>query len=86
MSNHLSYEKSQRTEFTDDRNSTFEPKAIKKRQKDIFEIDRKIIFIYAKGFTNHQISDTFMDIYGFEPPKCFISNVTDKILPQISEW
>ena len=69
-----------------DRKSTFEPKVVKKRQKDISEIDQKIISMYAKGMTTRQISDTLMDIYGFEASEGFISDVTDKILPQIEEW
>lgn len=69
-----------------DRNSTFDPKIIKKRQKDISDIDQKIISMYAKGMTTRQISDTLMDIYGFEASEGFISDVTDKLLPQIEEW
>ncbi len=69
-----------------DRKSTFEPQVVKKRQKDISDIDRKIISMYAKGMTTRQISDTLMDIYGFEASEGFISDVTDKILPQIEEW
>ena len=69
-----------------DRKSTFEPKIVKKRQKDISEIDQKIISMYAKGMTTRQISDTLMDIYGFEASEGFISDVTDKLLPQIDEW
>ena len=69
-----------------DRKSTFEPQVVKKRQKDISDIDQKIISIYAKGMTTRQISDTLMDIYGFEASEGFISDVTDKILPQIEEW
>ena len=42
--------------------------------------------MYAKGMTTRQISDTLMDIYGFEASEGFISDVTDKILPQIEEW
>ena len=49
-----------------DRKSTFEPQVVRKRQKDISEIDQKIISMYAKGMTTRQISDTLMDIYGFE--------------------
>ena len=64
-----------------DRDSTFEPKVVKKRQKDISDIDSKIISMYAKGMTTRQISDTMMDIYGFEASEGFISDVTDKILP-----
>ena len=42
--------------------------------------------MYAKGMTTRQISETLMDIYGFEASDGFISDVTDKILPQIEEW
>ena len=69
-----------------DRNSTFEPQVVKKRQKDISDIDQKIISMYAKGMTTRKISDTLMDIYGFEASEGFISDVTDKLLPQIEEW
>ena len=40
-----------------DRKSTFEPQIVKKRQKDISDIDQKIISMYAKGMTTRQISD-----------------------------
>ena len=73
-------------EVPQDRKSTFEPQVVKKRQKDISEIDQKIISMYAKGMTTRQISDTLMDIYGFEASEGFISDVTDKLLPQIEEW
>lgn len=69
-----------------DRKSTFEPKIVKKRQKDISDIDQKIISMYAKGMTTRQISDTLEDIYGFEASEGFISDVTDKIIPQIEDW
>lgn len=69
-----------------DRKSTFNPRVVKKRQKDISDIDQKIISMYAKGMTTRQISDTLEDIYGFEASEGFISDVTDKILPQIEDW
>ena len=73
-------------EVPQDRKSTFEPQIVKKRQKDISSIDQKIISMYAKGMTTRQISDTIQDIYGFETSESFISDVTDKLLPQIEEW
>jgi transposase-like protein len=69
-----------------DRKSTFEPQIVKKRQKDISEIDQKIIAMYARGMTTRQISDTLYEIYGFEASEGFISDVTDKLLPKIEEW
>ena len=44
-----------------DRKSTFQPQVVKKRQKDISDIDQKIISMYAKGMTTRQISDTLED-------------------------
>ena len=75
-----------RIEVPQDRQSSFEPQVVKKRQKDISAIDQKIISMYAKGMTTRQISETIHDIYGFEASEGFISDVTDKILPQIEEW
>ncbi len=102
MDDHLGYEKSERSDNDDyrnshkkkrinssfgsmeidvpqDRKSTFEPQVVKKRQKDISEIDQRIISMYAKGMTIRRISDTLMDIYGFEASEGFISDVTDKL-------
>lgn len=69
-----------------DRESTFEPKVVKKRQKDISAIDEKIISMYAKGMTTRQISETIEDIYGFEVSEGMVSDITDKLLPEIEQW
>ena len=41
-----------------DRQSSFQPQVVKKRQKDISDIDQKIISMYAKGMTTKQISES----------------------------
>lgn len=69
-----------------DRESTFEPKVVQKHQKDISSIEGKIIAMYAKGLTTRQISDQIDDIYGFEVSEGMVSDVTDKIIPQIEAW
>ena len=69
-----------------DRNSTFEPRVVKKRQKDISSIDDKIISMYAKGMTTRQISETIEDIYGFEVSEGMVSDITDRLLPEIETW
>ena len=69
-----------------DRQSTFEPKIVQKRQKDISAIDDKIISMYEKGMTTRQISDTIEDIYGFEVSEGMVSDITDKLLPEIENW
>ncbi len=73
-------------EVPQDRQSTFQPKVLPKRQKDISSIDDKIISMYAKGMTTRQISETIEDIYGFEISEGMVSDITDKLLPQIEEW
>ena len=69
-----------------DRQSSFEPEVVKKRQKDISNIDQKIISLYAKGMTTRQIAEQMEEIYGFECSESFISNVTDKIIAEIEDW
>ena len=61
-----------------DRKSNFEPQIVKKRQKIIPKYKKRIITI--------QISETIEDIYGFETSEGFISDVSNKILPQIEDW
>jgi len=69
-----------------DRQSSFEPKVVGKRKKDISGIDEKIIAMYAKGLSTRQISEQIEDIYGFEVSEGLVSDVTDRLLPQIEEW
>lgn len=69
-----------------DRDSSFEPQIVKKRQKDISEIEQKIINMYALGMSNRDITSQIEDIYGFELSEGMISDVTDKIIPKIEEW
>ena len=69
-----------------DRESSFEPQIVKKRQKDISSIEQKIIAMYAKGLTTRQISDQIEDIYGFEVSEGMVSDITNKLLPEIEEW
>lgn len=59
-----------------DRQSSFEPQVLPKRQKDISSIDDKIIAMYAKGMTTRQISETIEDIYGFEVSEGMISQIS----------
>ncbi len=73
-------------DVSQDRNSSFEPKVVKKRQKDISNIENKIISMYAKGLTTRQISDQVEDIYGFEVSEGMVSDITDRLLPEIEDW
>ncbi|MGL5312832.1 MAG: IS256 family transposase [Peptostreptococcaceae bacterium] len=69
-----------------DREGSFEPQIVKKRQKDISQIEEKIISMYSKGLSTRQISEQIEDIYGFEVSEGMVSDITDKLLPQIQDW
>ena len=69
-----------------DRNGTFDPQVIAKRQTRTDEIEQKVLAMYAKGMTTRDIEDNLREIYGAEVSASLISRITDRILPQISEW
>ena len=69
-----------------DREGTFEPKLVKKRQKDVSAIEDKVLSMYAKGMSQRDIANTVEDIYGFEISHETISEITDRVLEQLEEW
>ena len=69
-----------------DREGSFEPLIVQKRQKNVTGIEDQIIALYAKGVSTRDIQDHLSQLYGLEVSPTFISNVTDKVLPQIRAW
>ena len=89
-----SYKKTLHTSYGDmdineprDRNSEYEPIAVKKHQNTLNQdIEEKIISMYAKGMTTSDIEYHIRDLYGIELSDSSISRITDKIMPIIKEW
>lgn len=69
-----------------DRNGDFEPQAIKKRQTRLPLMDAKIIYLYSKGLSTREISETLEELYDTEVSPTLISRVTDAVLEQVIEW
>lgn len=70
-----------------DRNSSFEPEIIKKRQTVLNEsLDNKVLSLYALGMSYDAISEHLAELYGLEVSSGKISQITDKLLPVITEW
>jgi len=69
-----------------DRNGEFEPMVVKKHQKSVTSIEERIISMYAKGMTVRDIQNHLNEIYGIEASPTLISNITDKIIPMVTEW
>ena len=69
-----------------DREGTFEPVVVPKRNRDVSDIQDKVLSMYAKGMSQRDIADTIEDIYGFEISHETISEITDSVLEQLEEW
>lgn len=70
-----------------DRDNTFEPNIVKKNQTILTEeLDNKILSLYSLGMSYRDISKHIEEMYGIEISKSLISNITDKIIPQIEDW
>lgn len=69
-----------------DRNGEFEPKAVKKNQTDISNIEDQVLSMYAKGMTTRDISSHLQTVYGVDASAEMISRMTDRILPIAKEW
>lgn len=69
-----------------DRKSEFEPVVVPKHSTDISRLETQIIELYGMGNTTRQISDFVENLYGFGVSAEMVSNITDKIIPDMEEW
>jgi len=69
-----------------DRNGTFEPAVIEKRQTRTDDIETRVLAMYSKGMSTRDIEDHLRDIYGIDASASLISRITDKIMPELTEW
>lgn len=69
-----------------DRDASFEPKVVRKRQRDVSSIEDKVLAMYARGMSQRDIAETIEDIYGFGISHETVSEITDQVLGQLEEW
>jgi putative transposase len=69
-----------------DRNGTFEPKLVRKRQRRMTGVDDLVISLVAKGLTTGEVSAHLAEIYGAEVTKDTVSRITDRVLDGMAEW
>jgi transposase-like protein len=69
-----------------DRNGDFEPKIVPKHQRSVSGIEDKILGLYAAGMTTRDISEQIRELYGVDVSAETVSNITNRILPLVSEW
>ena len=69
-----------------DRNGTFEPQIVKKRQTRWVGFDEKVISLYARGLTVREIQGHLAEIYGTEISPDLISKITDAVIEDAKAW
>ena len=69
-----------------DRNGEFEPRIVPKHQRSVNGIEDKILGLYATGMTTRDISEQIKELYGVDISAETVSNITNRILPLVSEW
>ena len=69
-----------------DRDSSFEPKIVKKGQRRFDGFDDKIISMYARGMSVREIRGHLEELYGIEVSPDLISRVTDEVMDEVREW
>lgn len=69
-----------------DRNGSFEPKLVKKRQRRLDGFDDKVISLYARGMTTREIQAHLQELYGAEVSPALISAVTDAVIDDLKVW
>jgi len=69
-----------------DREGTFSPQIVKKRQRRLTGVDEMVISLYAKGLTTGEISAHFAEIYGASVSRETISRITDKVVEEMNDW
>ncbi len=70
-----------------DRNSTFKPVIISKRQRKFNNFDQKVISLYARGMTISDIKAQLQEFYhGAEISESLINQITDDVIEEVKVW
>ena len=69
-----------------DRDSSFEPKIVAKRQRRLTGVDDMVISLSAKGLTHGEIAAHLAEVYGAEVSKQTITTITDRVMEGMADW
>jgi putative transposase len=69
-----------------DRDGTFDPVIVGKRQRRLGDVDTVVLSLYAKGLTTGEISAHFAEVYGASVSKDTVSRITDAVLEDMQAW
>jgi len=69
-----------------DRNGSFEPQIVRKRQRRFEGFDEKILALYSRGLSTRDIEAHLAEIYGVKVGRDLISRVTDAVMDDVRAW
>ncbi|HVQ19242.1 MAG TPA: IS256 family transposase, partial [Actinomycetes bacterium] len=69
-----------------DRDGSFEPVIVRKRQRRLSDVDAVVLSLYAKGLTTGEISAHFAEVYGASVSKDTVSRITDRVIEEMQAW
>ena len=69
-----------------DRDGSFEPRIVKKRQRRFEGFDEKILALYSRGLSTRDIEAHIAEIYGVHVGRDLISRVTDAVMDDARAW
>jgi putative transposase len=69
-----------------DREGTFAPVTVRKRQRRLHGVDSMVISLVAKGMTTGDVQAHLAEVYGTTVSRETISNITDSVLEKLAEW
>lgn len=69
-----------------DRDGSFDPQIIPKRESSLGNFSGKIVSLYARGLTTREIQEHLKEIYQVEVSPEFISRATAKVQDQVLAW
>lgn len=69
-----------------DRDASFEPQIVRKRQRRLDGIDGIVLSLSAKGLTTGEVSAHLAEVYGATVSKETISKITDRVMDSMAEW
>jgi putative transposase len=69
-----------------DRQGSFEPAIVRKRQRRLSGVEDLVLSLSAKGLTTGEISAHLAEVYGAEVSRQTISTITDKVMEGMAEW
>jgi len=69
-----------------DRDASFNPIIVPKRQNMLDGLENVIVSLYAKGMSNSDIEEQIREVYNFEVSTSTISRITDSVSNDIVAW